>query len=167
MTRTASLLLATSLALLVGCGDGSGLDLQPVSGTLKFESGDPVVGARIYFMPEDGGIASQGVTGEDGSFTAKTSTGAAGAVVGMHKVTVSKPSAELNVNWDDPSSVAAYSEQRGAGAGGRSSEPTGARSASDGTVPKIYESPDKTPLSYDVTADGNHDAVEFVISPAQ
>lgn len=154
------------LVLVSGCG-GSDLQLVSVSGTLKFESGDPVVGAKIYFMPENGGIASQGVTGDDGSFTVRTSTGAVGAIVGKHKVTVSKPSAGTDVDWDDPAAVEAYAAERGGGrnTGGRTSEPKGVRSDSDGTVPKRYESANDTPLSYDVTEGGDHDAVEFVISP--
>lgn len=165
MSRVISLACLLSFVGSIGCGGGSELQLVAVSGTLKFESGDPVSGATVNFMPEEGGIGSQGTTAEDGTFTLRTSTGALGALAGKHKITVTKESEESKVNWNDPQSMQDMAAKRGGGGGRqKSSEPNGARANSDGSIPKQYQSTSDTPLSYDVTKDGSHSSVELVIS---
>lgn len=147
-----------------GCGGGSDLDLKTVSGTLTWDGGDPVGEATITFMPEEGGPSSTAVTDASGAFTLRTGTGASGAVVGKHKVVVTRPKADSQINFNDPSSLQQAAAGRGGGdqKKGRQS-PGGDTSASDASIPKQYTNQADTPLNYDVTADGSHGSVSFVI----
>lgn len=164
MFRAATFVWGTLAVCCMGCGGGSELELRAVSGVLKADSGNPIAEAKVFFMPEDGSIASSATTAEDGSFTLRTSTGASGAVVGKHKVTVTKNAADEKVNWNDPSSMADLAASRnGGGSRRQGSEPKGTREQGDGSIPKKYASANDTPLSYDVTSGGDHGAIELTV----
>jgi len=75
------------LAALAGCG-GGGLDLVPVSGTLRLD-GRPVEDAAVMFSPVDGRPVASGTTDAQGTFRL-TTTNKPGALVGEHRVTVTK-----------------------------------------------------------------------------
>lgn len=63
----------------------------PVSGTVTF-NGQPVAGANVTFIPASGRPAT-GITDDSGVYKLKTFEENDGAVVGSHKVTISKSSA--------------------------------------------------------------------------
>lgn len=154
--------LMVSVAVM-GCGGGSDLELRPVSGVLTWDGGDPVGDAAITFMPEDGGPSSTAKTDADGAFDLRTGTGASGAVIGKHKVIVTRPKAGAEINFSDPSSLAQAAAARGGEQQKGRVSPGGDTSTSDASIPKQYTNQADTPLSYDVTADGSHGSLSFVL----
>lgn len=81
---------------VLGCGSGT----PSVSGTVTLD-GKPIEGATVTFTPDskDGsGIgASYGKTDAQGRYSLRTVSGdKSGAVVGKHKVTISKASSDPN-----------------------------------------------------------------------
>lgn len=79
--------LAVLLAAVAGCG-GGGPELAPVSGTVTLD-GRPVEDAAVMFSPIDGGPVASGTTDSQGEFRL-TCLNRPGAVVGKHRVAVSK-----------------------------------------------------------------------------
>lgn len=88
---------------LVGCNS----DLPktvPVTGTVTLD-GQPLAGATVNLISDERSIAAGGVTDDAGNFTLKTTAGdqmVEGAVVGTHKVAVTKttssgPAVELDL----------------------------------------------------------------------
>lgn len=157
-----ALLVLTSVSL--GCGGGSDVDLRAVSGTVTWDGGDPVADADITFMPESGGTSSTARTDSSGNFTMRTGTGATGALVAKHKVIISRRKDDTQVNFGDPASL----EQMAANRGGGDKKTRGGSagpevSAGDASIPAKYGKTAETPLSYDVTADGSHGSVSFVL----
>lgn len=75
---------AVSLVSLSGCGGG--LATATASGVVLY-NGKPLPGASVIFVPEQGGPASTGLTGSDGSFTLTMNNGS-GALIGKHGVAV-------------------------------------------------------------------------------
>lgn len=86
--RITSLLFATVLIAISGCGGG---DFAPVSGTVTYD-GEPVSKLRVVFSPEPvgedyaPGPYSIGKTDENGKFTLVTRHEDPGAFVGKHKL---------------------------------------------------------------------------------
>jgi hypothetical protein len=74
------------VALMVGCGSGSGNPTAPVTGKLTCK-GAPVVGARVIFVPAKGRPGT-GTTDANGSFTLSTFVKNDGAELGEHKVSM-------------------------------------------------------------------------------
>lgn len=149
--RSTSCLSLLAVMTLAGCG-GSGLDLVAVSGTVEWEGGGPVSGATVTFMPESGGPSSTAITDDSGKFSLKTGTGQSGAVPGKHKITVSKPNAAQDMNFNNASSLEQMAAARG-GSGGnaRRGSPAPDMGANyDASIPKKYASAGDTPLSYEV-----------------
>jgi len=89
---------------VVGCGT-SGPRLAPVTGKVTLD-GQPVANAVVTFTPAGGGIASSGITNENGEYQLVCQQGR-GAVIGQHKVSVrSQPPVQdsaSQVSSDDPS----------------------------------------------------------------
>lgn len=83
-----SILCALGVAV-VGCG-GDGPELARVKGKVTY-NGQPVAGATVTFMPTTGPLAT-GVTDSSGEFTL-TTTGKPGAVLGKHRVGITKMAA--------------------------------------------------------------------------
>ncbi len=78
------------IGLLLGAtGCNRGPQLTPVSGTVILD-GKPIGGAGVMFQPVAGGPAASGVTDESGQFTLTTDPFGPGAVLGEHRVTVTK-----------------------------------------------------------------------------
>ncbi len=100
---------AALLALLVCCGCGEGLSVAPVSGTITYE-GRPLAEASITTQPiasESGvnpGSGSWGKTDEEGHYQLEVVEPAIeGAIIGMHRVTISRSSESEEDPWsDDP-----------------------------------------------------------------
>lgn len=87
-------LLAALLLCAIGCGGGP--RLAPVSGKVTLD-GKPLAGADISFYPvnvkagSDAGIASTGKTDVNGEYSLETTKGQRGAVVGPHRVSITRP----------------------------------------------------------------------------
>jgi hypothetical protein len=98
MRNRAVLLCLLSLPALAGCGGGSP-SLVPVTGKLTL-NGRPLKRATVVFTPDRarGGRGPQSfdVTGDDGTFTLRTTEGM-GAVVGWHQVTVAPPADDADL----------------------------------------------------------------------
>ena len=74
--------------IVAGCGSGNPETVK-VSGTVTLNAA-PVEGATVAFFHPDGGQPARGVTDASGAFTLTTFELGDGAVVGQHKVAVSK-----------------------------------------------------------------------------
>jgi len=79
-----SILAASFLALASGCGGG---DLGAVSGTVTLD-GQPLSGAQVTFMPDEGGGPSFGETDSSGKYVLQHNSGERGAVFGKHSVSI-------------------------------------------------------------------------------
>jgi hypothetical protein len=73
---------------LAGCGP-SRPETVPVSGRVTLD-GRPVEGATVMFSPEAEGRPATGTTDAEGNFTLKTFEPGDGALLGKHRVTVTK-----------------------------------------------------------------------------
>lgn len=77
-----------SLAILKLAGCGSNLPpVVPVSGVVTLD-GQPLADAAIAFMPVDGGRFGYGSTNEKGEFQIGTFTDSDGALVGVHRISI-------------------------------------------------------------------------------
>jgi len=74
-------------AAILGCGGGGGLSLVRVKGKVSYK-GQPVSGASVTFQPSEG-TPAVGTTDANGEFTLTTG-GRPGAVVGEHRVAITK-----------------------------------------------------------------------------
>ena len=87
-------LLCFFLALFLGgCREKSLVKTLPVTGVVSFQ-GQPLPNAVVTFYPESGRPAS-GITNSQGEFSLSTFGAQDGAVIGMHKATVSEPAPEM------------------------------------------------------------------------
>jgi hypothetical protein len=86
--RNLSLILVCTL-FLNGCSNSDRPKLAKVSGTVTLDK-MPVAGAAVMFMPVGGGRPAQGLTDAQGKFTLTTFDDGDGAIIGEHKVTVTK-----------------------------------------------------------------------------
>lgn len=80
------LVAAVGVVLLAGCGPSRPTTL-PVRGTVTLD-GQPVEGAQVMLVPDEGGRPGQGITDGAGRFTIGTFTASDGALPGRHAVTV-------------------------------------------------------------------------------
>ena len=145
-------LLGCALAFLCGCGDGSeeqSYSLVPVSGTVSLD-GKPLAGAKVTFLADASNkprTDGDDISGPDGSFLIMYRN-RRGLSPGKYKVTVGQPKAEGGASealGDDPLMAQLGKEAAAAGkARGKALPP-----------PWPYESPDKTPLSHEVSAKGD------------
>ncbi|MFW6172061.1 MAG: carboxypeptidase-like regulatory domain-containing protein, partial [Planctomycetota bacterium] len=71
----------------LGCGD-SGPERGYVEGTVTMD-GEPLPDAVVTFQPEDTGRPSYGKTDENGHYELQYTSDKKGALVGMHRVTIS------------------------------------------------------------------------------
>jgi len=94
--RGFTIVLATLYSVVVaGCGKpGDYPDLIPVSGTVTMD-GQPLAGARVSFVP-DGARPSSGTTDASGRYELQYTGEYAGAVVGKHRVSISKTAPDPN-----------------------------------------------------------------------
>ena len=80
------------LVFLSGCGAEDGavkqVTVYPVKGSVALADGKPLKGGKVYFVPKDGALTSEGKIGPDGTFTLETGGSGAGAPAGEYKVRV-------------------------------------------------------------------------------
>lgn len=121
--------------LLVVTGCGGGLNTAQVDGTVTLD-GKPLDQILVEFLPTGEGPRSFGETDAQGKFTLMTDDGKTpGAAIGNHKVTLK-----------DGSVITKFMGRQGEGV-----------DMSEGRKPRIsgkLASPDTSPLSATVTADG-------------
>lgn len=86
--RSCSLVIFV-VVLLAGCSGSDRPPLAKVSGVVTLDKA-PVEGAAVMFMPVAGGRPAQGLTDAQGKFTLTTFDEGDGAIIGEHKVTVTK-----------------------------------------------------------------------------
>lgn len=135
---------------IIGCGS-KGYQLASVSGKVTLD-GDPLVGAHVTFVPLgspgkiDPGPGSHGMTDSEGRFTLRTSAGASGAVVGMHRVAIEAAQEGESGEQSD---------------GAESEEALKRRMATLTKVPPKYNR--DTDLTFDVSAGGSK-AADFTLS---
>jgi len=79
-----ALLAAAVLGATSGCGGG---DYGSVSGTVTLD-GQPLSGAQVMFMPDEGGGPSFGETDTSGKYVLTHNSGSRGAVIGAHSVAI-------------------------------------------------------------------------------
>lgn len=85
--RRPGLQWALLLLALAGCGKPS--RSVPAGGRVLLD-GQPIAGAAVLFSPVAGGVPGRATTAEDGSFTLSTFDIGDGALVGVHRVGISK-----------------------------------------------------------------------------
>lgn len=151
------LALAAGLLALGGC-NSSPYALAPVAGLVTLD-GKPLAGAAVEFQPSDPGNVNPGpgssaTTGEDGRYTLQVVGGKAGAVVGPHRVTVSK--------------LAAAAPKRAArGLPEKGGAPAPDAGASEQDAPQLDLVPARynraTTLKFDVPAGGSQ-SVDFALT---
>jgi len=86
--RLVTLALLAATIPWAGCGKPKP-PTAPVTGRVLLD-GKPVAGAAVMFEPVDGGVPARGSTGADGGFTLSTFVRDDGALIGRHRVSVSK-----------------------------------------------------------------------------
>lgn len=82
-------LLVLGLAFCVGCGDSSLPKRVPVEGTVLYKQ-KPVEGATVAFHGEGAPRVASGITDKDGKFKLSMYDPNDGAIIGNHKITVTK-----------------------------------------------------------------------------
>lgn len=86
-TRLNAVAILGICLLVAGCGRPS--RTVPAGGVVTLD-GEPLVGAAVLFSPVAGGVPGRGTTGADGTFTLTTFDTGDGALVGIHRIGVSK-----------------------------------------------------------------------------
>lgn len=137
------------MATLPGCGGDSSLPkTAKVRGTVNYK-GKPLSGGQISFIPEAGSEAAQSgqpassQIGTDGSFTLTTFNTGDGALIGAHKVIVSKRGSDTSRNQPKPDGTIDYTVPKA-------------------EIPEKYEKVDKTPLKFTVEDKTNEFNIELV-----
>jgi hypothetical protein len=142
---------AAGIFLVALAATGCGKKTAKVEGIVTLD-GQPVPGAMVIFYPDDGGPQANGLTDADGAFRLTTFNTGDGATPGGHKVTVSKERTKedttTNVNPQDPDSM------RKAISGAIGKDPRKELKKQQSTLPADYSDKSKTPLKYQVPADG-------------
>jgi hypothetical protein len=99
------LLVGCALVLALGCD--SKQKLAPVSGKVTLD-GKPLANVMVSFQPvaKEGetvaGVGSTGKTDENGEFTLTAANGQKGAMVGKHRVVVSKVEEQVGTGDERP-----------------------------------------------------------------
>ncbi len=144
-------ILVTSLIVVAGCSGGKKDKPKtvPVSGTVMYK-GKPIEGVQVTFMAEGASRAATGITDSEGKFQLSTFGANDGAVVGVHTITVVKPtSGGAEVSEDDLEAQAKmYQEMQKKSKNEKS------------PIPEKYSNPQTSNLKETVTEDGPN---EFVL----
>lgn len=151
MARFRSLPLAcfvSTFSLIVGCLGGGGQgrpDIAPVSGKVTYND-QAVDGAVVRFTKEGANRVASGTTDAQGEFKLTTYDTGDGAIVGEHRVTISKfalkssASSPTNMNAED------YGKLMTSGEGIPTVETTA-------TIPAKYANPEQSGLTRTVVKD--------------
>jgi hypothetical protein len=95
---------ALAVCIFVGCSK-EGPAIAPASGVVTF-NGQPLEGARVMFHPQgEGARFSHGTTDANGNFKLSTFGMNDGALVGSHKVTITKVEQPADAPKFDPAKL--------------------------------------------------------------
>lgn len=140
-----------SAAFLAGCG-GSGPGLVKSTGQVTYKN-KGLAGATVKFYPTGEGPMAVAITDEEGNFSV-TTNGRAGAVLGMHKVSITKSSdaagaasMPANPTPDDMRKMAMDNMKK----------PSGPKSE----IPEKYASAEASNLSAEVTSNASNNVFQF------
>jgi len=136
---------------LVGCG-GGGPKLGKVKGKVTY-NGQPVAGATVTFKPSQGPLGI-GTTDASGEFTL-TTAGEPGAVLGDHKVFITKHAAREGTTTDMTPEDLAKMAREGGGA---------ALALPESEIPTKYANPATSGLTATVTADASKNVFDFALT---
>ncbi|QDT21577.1 hypothetical protein [Gimesia chilikensis] len=144
--------IAFSLILLVmGCSSSEHLKgrvpVSPVSGTISFK-GNPVEGAIVNFVSEDGNPVATGKTDSTGTYSLTTYDADDGAGLGEYVVLVTK----IKVPQKTPE-------------GAEDSGYPGAKNLSQHLLPEQYSNRLKSPLRATVTDESSSKDFDFELTP--
>jgi len=142
--------LGLALLCVVPACDSSGVKLGKVKGHVTYK-GSPLKGASVKFYPEEGPMAI-GMTDDNGDFTL-TTNGRTGAVLGTHKVAITKMSGEAGPAVPANPKPEDMMKMQKANMG----KQTGPKS----DIPESYGNPDSSKLTADVTANASDNNFEF------
>lgn len=95
-----SLLIATGILSLVGCGGPNGPTVYPVSGVV-LRDGKPLPDVNVEFLPEKG-RPSFATTDDDGKFVLEYMAGQPGALNGPHKIRIVEQFQGASADGDSP-----------------------------------------------------------------
>jgi hypothetical protein len=147
-------LLASTLAaasiLAAGCGKNR---LHKVEGVVTL-NGNPLAGATVQFVPDDGGRPANGLTGDDGSFKLTTYNTGDGARAGGYKVTVTVSASPSEIGAPSPNDPEGLKKAMAEYAKKQQEEKKKPTKKKPPTVHPNYSKVDKTPLRQQVPADG-------------
>ncbi len=160
MSWTAVALVMLGVMMSVtGCGGGndSGLNTVPVTGTVMMD-GSPVEGAKVAFIPKEGGQGAVGMTDAQGKFSLMTVDPDDGAVPGSYTVTVFKSESAQSMPADADRANMSGEEARAYAQEVQKnliSNRGGAGKVQD-LLPEKYKSPATTDLTAEVTEGGEN-----------
>jgi hypothetical protein len=147
------LLPAICVAVLVGCSGSDHPATVPVSGTITL-NGTPVEGATVSFMTGGASLAAHGVTDIQGRYELSTFGENDGAVIGTHKVAITKSAVAAGADTMTAEDPSAGYEQAMMGGGGDAAGGGGAADA--GGIPAKYSNPAESKLEAPVTQGGDN-----------
>jgi hypothetical protein len=145
------------VGLVVGCDKGLTESVAPAGGTVTLK-GEALANARVVFYPVAGSSRfSHGNTDATGKFTLSTYGVNDGALIGKHKVTVSKIEGADSAPKIDPealrkggvSAMPGYADQMGVG-GKKAEQPKQ-------MIPEKYSDKEQSTFEVEVTATGPND----------
>ena len=141
--------MGLGLAVVVGCGDGGLPKRVPVEGSVLYK-GKALEGATVVFQADGAPRVASGITDAAGKFKLTTYEPNDGAVVGTHKITVTKldtknQPAQGNASAENPDE--AYAKAMAMA----SRDP---KMGAKDELPTIYGDMAKTPLKETVTEAG-------------
>lgn len=141
---------------LSGCGGGGSPHAKTVKASGKvLYKGQPVAGASVAFLGDGKSVPALGRTDSQGRFELTTSEPGDGAVVGMHKVTVSKivgPKAAAA-----PTTGVASMESMAKSAAERNGKENDEADTGMSLLPEKYSQAGTTTLQYEVKDSGTND----------
>ncbi|MBM4088948.1 MAG: carboxypeptidase regulatory-like domain-containing protein [Planctomycetes bacterium] len=148
--------VVAAIGIVVGCDKGPTESVAKAGGTVTM-NGEPVASARVTFHPVSGSRISHGTTDAMGKFTLSTFGVNDGALIGKHKVTVSKvegadstPKVDVEaLRKGGVSAMPGYADQMGVG-GKKAEQPKQ-------LIPEKYSDKEQSTFEVEVTATGTND----------
>jgi hypothetical protein len=150
-----ALLSAVAMFVLTGCGQ-QGPEIAKASGVVTL-GGAPLANARIMFHPIEGGARmSYGTSDESGNFSMSTFGMNDGALVGKHKVTVSKVDLPEEATQIDVEALKKGGYTGGGMPGYEGMMGIGEKKATEveQQIPEKYSDKNKSQIEVEVTASG-------------
>lgn len=83
------MLCAVACVVCLGCGQPAGEPTFPVTGVVT-QTGEPLAGATVSFVPAPGGQGAVGTTDASGRYSLTTRVKDDGAIAGQYRVTITK-----------------------------------------------------------------------------